>query len=63
MYIIFRQKRGILATKVSRLCTLSFLSLKKLAEVVDIRKALKAQRYDLPKNHAQIRKLVLTKHD
>ena len=49
-----------LETKIARLCTLSGLSFKKLAEDVDIREALKAQGYDIPKNRTKIRKLLLS---
>ena len=52
-----------LETKIARLCTLSGLSFKKLAEDVDIREALKAQGYDIPKNREKIRKLLLSKHN
>ena len=56
-------KRMTLETKVSRLCTLSCLTFNKLAHDKDIREALKAHGFELPKSCTQLRKLVLMKHD
>ena len=54
-------KRMTLETKVSRLCTLSCLTFNKLAHDKDIREALKAHGFELPKSCTQLRKLVLMK--
>ena len=57
------QQRMSLERKVSRLCALSCLSFKKLATDVDIREALKAQNYELPKNWNHIKNLVLKEYN
>ena len=58
----FLPKKMSIETKVSRLCALTRLSFKTLANDVDIRASLKAEGYDLPRGNSGIQKLVYKKY-